>query len=316
VLRREKTFFVVSLRLLLIKSMAAYPHTAPGYYGRRFAYPRPAETIYNLIPRPASERSKPSMYRSKYPHDTPPTSSTFGPTVSAQMQSTNLAGSYNNECRVHRHKAAGATFGPKQDHYSDPTSWLPSDSKPDLPPPRRFEYSDRRKEKVDTMRAPQTFVQQKQVSSNRSKNFLTENALSVIMADARKPKDDKVNYLKKADFGQVPSYLGSIKQEIEGEKAYVRAVMEQEAAEMDRAAPKMRLLSPEEQNEILNSLKNKWEQVNRTYQGMTHLVTLDTVGKIRKKEEYERQLEQLEKSIERLSKPQVFVQDVNGQPAY
>lgn len=38
------------------------------------------------------------------------------------------------------------------------------------------------------------------------------------------------------------------------------------------------------------------------------MVTLDTNGKVRRKEQYEQELSQIEKSIEKLSKPNVFVQ--------
>ena len=42
---------------------------------------------------------------------------------------------------------------------------------------------------------------------------------------------------------------------------------------------------------------------------MTHLVRLDTIGKVRRKEEYEAELSSLEASIEKLSKANVFIQD-------
>ena len=38
----------------------------------------PEESIYNLIPQENQAPLKEKRYRSKYPHDTPPTSSTFG----------------------------------------------------------------------------------------------------------------------------------------------------------------------------------------------------------------------------------------------
>lgn len=59
---------------------------------------------------------------------------------------------------------------------------------------------------------------------------------------------------------------------------------------------------------LLQDLKQKWEVVNRQYQLMTHIVQLDTHGKTKRKEEFELQLSQLERSIEKLSKPNVFVQ--------
>jgi hypothetical protein len=36
------------------------------------------ESIYNLIPKEYVPPPKPKMHKSKYPHDTPPTASTFG----------------------------------------------------------------------------------------------------------------------------------------------------------------------------------------------------------------------------------------------
>ncbi len=39
------------------------------------------------------------------------------------------------------------------------------------------------------------------------------------------------------------------------------------------------------------------------------MVKLDTQGKIRRKEQYENELQSLEKAIEKLSKPMVFVHD-------
>jgi hypothetical protein len=73
--------------------------------------------------------------------------------------------------------------------------------------------------------------------------------------------------------------------------------------------PKMRLLAEEDRLQLLDQLKKKWESVNKVYQLSTHVVDLDTIGKVRRKEEYEAQLQQLEKSIEKLSKKNIFVQE-------
>lgn len=57
------------------------------------------------------------------------------------------------------------------------------------------------------------------------------------------------------------------------------------------------VLTEEERAEMLAALKQKWDETNRQYQKITHMVKLDTCGKVRRKEEYERTLAQLEKDI-------------------
>lgn len=91
------------------------------------------ESIFNLITQPTTASSRPSLYRSKYPHDTPPTGSTFGKSTAATNLTTNLAGDYELKPGTHRHKQAGGTFGPKNLHYSDPTAFQPANAQPELP---------------------------------------------------------------------------------------------------------------------------------------------------------------------------------------
>jgi hypothetical protein len=53
---------------------------------------------------------------------------------------------------------------------------------------------------------------------------------------------------------------------------------------------------------LLAALKKKWEAVNGVFQTITHQTVLDTKGKVRRKEQSEKELTQLEKDIARLSK--------------
>lgn len=147
------------------------------------------------------------------------------------------------------------------------------------------------------------------ITKRKPTNFIQQNALSVIMAGAARQKEEEMDYTRKPDYGKVPEYLSTVKKEIQAEKEYIAAAMDQERAMFEEGQPKMRLLPEEERQDLLNKLKLKWEAVNKNYQGMTHIVSLDTIGKVRRKEEYESQLQQLEKSIEKLSKKFVFVQD-------
>jgi len=142
-----------------------------------------------------------------------------------------------------------------------------------------------------------------------SKNFISENALAVIMADARRPVRSELDYTKKADFGQTPAYLDKVKAEIAAEKAYIRRVMEAEAAAAHAHEPTVSVLPEEERLQLLHALKIKWETVNKMYQTTTHMIVLDTMGKIRRKEQYENELQQIEKSIQKLSKQNVLIQN-------
>ena len=62
---------------------------------------------------------------------------------------------------------------------------------------------------------------------------------------------------------------------------------------------------------MVNALKTKWDQVNKLYQSTSclSLRSLDTIGKVKRKEQYEAQLAQIEKDIEKLSKKVIYIAD-------
>ena len=65
----------------------------------------------------------------------------------------------------------------------------------------------------------------------------------------------------------------------------------------------------EEKATLVRSLKAKWADVNKSYQqtSVLSLASLDTIGKVKRKEQYEAELAQIEKDIEKLSKTSVYV---------
>ena len=69
------------------------------------------ESIYNLIPKEQYVPEKPKRYKSQYPPDLQPTSSTFGLGTTSKPVCSNLAGKFNLEGGSHYHKAGAATFG-------------------------------------------------------------------------------------------------------------------------------------------------------------------------------------------------------------
>lgn len=265
------------------------------------------ESIYSLIPPERVAQKKEPRHVSRYPHDTPPTASTFGPSATSQILGTNLAGTYEPAIINHRHVKAGATMGPKNEHYADPTSFLTKQNKPPLPNPTGYRYSKERQnsKKLGPPRASETLP----TIAKPRKNYIQQNALAAItQVPGNRPQEAK-RFTEKTDYGRVPRYLGKVKAEMHAERDYVRAAMDQERAHYESGQPKMRLLAEEERATLLENLKRKWEVVNKLYQGQTHCVVLDTIGKVRRKEDYEGQLQQLEKSVEKLSKKFVFVED-------
>jgi hypothetical protein len=104
----------------------------------------------------------------------------------------------------------------------------------------------------------------------------------------------ETDYLRKPDFGKIPSYIKKIKADIEKENAMSERVREElRTAE----AAKRRLLPQTERIAVLKSLKEKWARVNSEYQQITHMTVLDTLSKIRRKETFEAELLQIEKDM-------------------
>lgn len=259
------------------------------------------ESVYNLLPKPAPTQQRTVMYRSKYPGNTPPTCSTFGASTAAAVPYTNVDGSFEELQRVHSYKRSGALLGPKGDHYPDPTSFQKKQTRADLPQPHKFEYGDRRKPALESHTTTTRELP-------KQRNFVTENAIAAIMSET-KHAPSQPDYLKKSTYGKVPNYLGRVKTQIVQEQEIVRAAMKKEKEEETKYQHKVRPLSEEERQELVENLKKKWAHVNNEYQKITHNVSLDTMGKVKRKESYESQLTELERAIERLSKKTVYVED-------
>merc|ERR1719446_2025961 len=61
-----------------------------------------------------------------------------------------------------------------------------------------------------------------------SKNFVVANAVETILAAPKKVTQGTKDYLSKEDYGKVPKYLTHIKNDIQAEYNYIRALQEQE----------------------------------------------------------------------------------------
>lgn len=136
------------------------------------------------------------------------------------------------------------------------------------------------------------------------KNFIVSNAVENILAAPKLPTSTDRDYLKKKNYGKVPKFLQKIKGEIEDEYQLVREMQIEEEADMDR---QKFLMDDKEKQELIAALKKKWEVVHKEYQTLTHKNKLDTLGLKEKYERCERELNQLEKDIQQLSKNYIFV---------
>merc|ERR1719262_241806 len=137
-----------------------------------------------------------------------------------------------------------------------------------------------------------------------SKNFVVANAVETILAAPKKVSKGTKDYLHKEDYGKIPKYLDHIKKDIDAEYEYIAQL---QAQEEEQRNSQTRLLSDEEKHGLITGLKAKWEAINTDYQTITHLTTLDTMGKVKRKEKYEAELAQTEKDIEKLNRKHIYV---------
>ena len=80
---------------------------------------------------------------------------------------------------------------------------------PSLPEPKKFSYSwSIKKDPVPL--SPAT------LNPRTTKNFIISNAVENILSTAKQPVQEN-DYLKKKDYGKIPTYLGKIKSNISGE---------------------------------------------------------------------------------------------------
>jgi len=160
----------------------------------------------------------------------------------------------------------------------------------------KFSYEDRRKTTLpDKSDRPVMGIK-------TSKNFITANAVEAILQVPRVVESGELNYMKKEDFGKVPTYLYQVQEEIRRENEMIDKYVKEQMGEVEEEPEQFEEMSEEERLELLNALKAKWDDVNAKYQRITHLVRLDTQGQMRRKEYLETTMTGLEKDIERLQR--------------
>eukprot|EP00933_Yihiella_yeosuensis_P061024 TRINITY_DN63847_c0_g1_i1.p1 TRINITY_DN63847_c0_g1~~TRINITY_DN63847_c0_g1_i1.p1 ORF type:complete len:275 (+),score=98.27 TRINITY_DN63847_c0_g1_i1:80-904(+) len=268
------------------------------------------ESIYNIIPPKPVIVEKPPMHKSKHSGTQPPTASTFHAKSTTCPAVSNVSGTMDQKpVKDKSHSEFGKAPG---SYRNDPTNYMKKHEKtgdkvltlaemkrshPEALAPKHLKPSTR-------SGGPPTKAEQPVMNLVTTKNFVVANAVEVILAAPKKLPEAAKDYMKKEDYGKVPKYLTHIKKDIDAEYQYIQELQQQQ---YEAEAARMRPMSEDERQGMLEGLKAKWEQVNTAYQAGTHITKLDTTGKIRRKEKCEAELMQIEKDIEKLSKRNITV---------
>jgi hypothetical protein len=266
-----------------------------------------SESIYDLIPPREVIQPRPPMFRSSIPWDLPATASTFNNPGTTHPSVSNLFGAALEKPVKNR---SHAELGLKPGSYrNNPSTFMKNMSKsrsvPSLLEVRRTNPDQLKPSHMKESKfgpgggGPPKRGELPVMNLVTSKNFIVANAVETILAAPKKPVDNTKDYFRKEDYGKVPKYLTLIKNDINAEYDYICRLKEQQ---YEQATAHIQPLEEDERTRLLDGLKSKWEGVNCQYQAMTHLTTLDTMGKMRRKEKYEAELGQMERDIERMNK--------------
>mmetsp|Transcript_7310 Transcript_7310/g.6557 ORF Transcript_7310/g.6557 Transcript_7310/m.6557 type:complete len:255 (+) Transcript_7310:75-839(+) len=244
------------------------------------------ESIYNLVTKEYEIPKKQPIHKSMHDPTANVTGSTFGCFGTSRLLG---AGSVP--------KKDGALFGPPKPEYNLTTKQTNKrDTSTDST--GRFTYSDKRKDHTPTLEEKPIYG----IKSN--KDFIVANAVEAILQAPKIVPSKELDYLKKEDYGKPPAYLSKVKEEIRRENDMIdRYVQEHlnggyQGPESDR----LEELSEDERQELIIALKKKWEVINNRFQRISHHVILDTAGQVRRKEQLENELQQLEDDISKLER--------------
>lgn len=106
------------------------------------------------------------------------------------------------------------------------------------------------------------------------KNFITANAVEVILMGTKKKPQTSEDFLKKKNYGKVPDYLSRIKEDMEREYKTIREL--QIRNEQDEAKLKKKLTN-EEVECLREGLQKRLAQVKKEYGNITHKTIFDTL---------------------------------------
>jgi hypothetical protein len=106
------------------------------------------------------------------------------------------------------------------------------------------------------------------------KNFITANAVDVILMQPKRKIKQQPNYLEKKSYGKVPAYLNELKSKVEFEYKTIR---EMQLKNEEEEAAKRRQLEMDEVQTLREGLKKKLEQLKIEYGVLSHKKVFDTL---------------------------------------
>ncbi|KAG2498755.1 hypothetical protein HYH03_003494 [Edaphochlamys debaryana] len=233
------------------------------------------ESVYALIPQPQEMPVRPPRHTSKFPGRTHPAEFPFG----------------QNKLQEH------STFG-RPDGFNGPSPLQAHEKEPKLPAPGP---PTNPKTKV---RPPVPLKDERPTMGLTSnKNFITTNAVDVILAKPGKVPQPDFQWTMKSDYGKVPLYLKRNKDRVAREKEqFTQYLRMREAPEANAHVSQ---LSPEDRVQLVKHLKAKWGSVNTAYQGLP--LSVDSGPKKARKEAMERELAEIERDIRTLERGEVVL---------
>ncbi|KAL0244697.1 hypothetical protein GEMRC1_008779 [Eukaryota sp. GEM-RC1] len=137
-----------------------------------------------------------------------------------------------------------------------------------------------------------------------NKNFITTNAIESILQRPPPRNQNTLQYTKKPDYGSVPSYLKTVKSEINKEYEALRSLKGSRQSSFENTAA-LNVLPEDERLELLDKLKQRWEDAYNEFSRLPMVV--DTESKINRKNHLERLLNQIEVDISKLEKGLVLI---------
>ena len=233
------------------------------------------ESIYNLVPKMKIIPGKGVSYRSRYPPDIAPTTSTFILQNSSFPGVANMSGEYKFPRGAHPILRNSATFGLPLGGYSpDPLNFHKKGETHKIYPPteKLHTYSDIKKPAVPTVNDAPIF------GLKTEKNFIIANAVDNILMQPKKRNFSIDNPFHKY-YGKVPDYIKKYRLNHENELNDIKEMRRRHQEEEDA---KQRLLTEAEVSMLREGLKKKWEYYNNKYTGLTHKKVYDNLVLLRK----------------------------------
>lgn len=197
------------------------------------------------------------------------------------------------------------------------------ENKPFLRPQIPGEFKQSQAEVTDAVGSKEKDV----TETKKQRDFVLYNALDVIknsteradkVKEVAAKKLSHTRFVEKSGYGKVPEYLRRVQKEIKEEKRLLKHLIDSgdmhksdepastqaETGIYSSGSTLIERLSEERRQGLLSALKRKWAVVNKKFQS---ILSAQTLIKLKEKEKFEKNLKQLEKDIDLLSKTRIAI---------